>query len=209
MSCPIYVYFYHSRLISYIWRLPVGFFSTLLGTLHSIQFRQISFSSNSHPLLPFHSLRTLQLIYYPTMFLINRLHHLPFSDTAVGFKFSQSVNNEGKYHGHGFAEGLSFYSHCLNAAHPSGYGEDRGQQNDTFFALFRTRIKSNFRRVVPCSILVDMVPREVFSALVFTTNPWHSNPGPIFLRRFSTLGAQTFDKQFDQVKYLILIFGRS
>ncbi|ESK95382.1 hypothetical protein Moror_3820 [Moniliophthora roreri MCA 2997] len=33
--------------------------------------------------------------------------------------------------------GLPFHSHCLNAARPSGFGEDRGQQNDTFFALFR------------------------------------------------------------------------
>ena len=33
--------------------------------------------------------------------------------------------------------GLAFHSHCLNAARPSGYGEDRGQQNDTFFALFK------------------------------------------------------------------------
>ena len=33
--------------------------------------------------------------------------------------------------------GLAFHSHCLNAARPSGFGEDRGQQNDTFFALFK------------------------------------------------------------------------
>ena len=33
--------------------------------------------------------------------------------------------------------GLAFHSHCLNAARPSGYGEDRGQQNDTFFNLFK------------------------------------------------------------------------
>ena len=33
--------------------------------------------------------------------------------------------------------GLAFHSHCLNAARPSGFGEDRGQQNDTFFAFFR------------------------------------------------------------------------
>ena len=33
--------------------------------------------------------------------------------------------------------GLAFHSHCLNAARPSGFGEYRGQQNDTFFALFR------------------------------------------------------------------------
>ena len=33
--------------------------------------------------------------------------------------------------------GLTFHSHCLNAARPSGYGEDWGQQNDTFFALFK------------------------------------------------------------------------
>ena len=33
--------------------------------------------------------------------------------------------------------GLAFNSHCLNAARPSGYGEDWGQQNDIFFALFK------------------------------------------------------------------------
>ena len=33
--------------------------------------------------------------------------------------------------------GLAFHSHCLSAARPSGYGEDRGQQNDTFFSLFK------------------------------------------------------------------------
>jgi choline dehydrogenase-like flavoprotein len=32
---------------------------------------------------------------------------------------------------------LAFHSHCLNASRPSGFGEDRGQQNDTFFSLFR------------------------------------------------------------------------
>ena len=37
--------------------------------------------------------------------------------------------------------GLAFHSHCLNAARPSGFGEDRGQQNDTFFALFRNSYK--------------------------------------------------------------------
>ena len=37
--------------------------------------------------------------------------------------------------------GLAFHSHCLNAARPSGFGEDRGQQNDTFFALFREKYK--------------------------------------------------------------------
>jgi choline dehydrogenase-like flavoprotein len=37
--------------------------------------------------------------------------------------------------------GLAFHSHCLNAARPSGYGEDRGQQNDTFFALFKSNYK--------------------------------------------------------------------
>ncbi|KAK7463480.1 hypothetical protein VKT23_006829 [Stygiomarasmius scandens] len=37
--------------------------------------------------------------------------------------------------------GLPFHSHCLNAARPSGFGEDRGQQNDTFFALFRENYK--------------------------------------------------------------------
>ena len=33
--------------------------------------------------------------------------------------------------------GLVFHSHCLNAARPSGLNQDRGQQNDTFFAKFR------------------------------------------------------------------------
>ncbi|KDR79154.1 hypothetical protein GALMADRAFT_208619 [Galerina marginata CBS 339.88] len=33
--------------------------------------------------------------------------------------------------------GIPFHSHCLNAARPSGFGEDRGQQNDTFFSLFK------------------------------------------------------------------------
>ena len=33
--------------------------------------------------------------------------------------------------------GLAFHSHCLNASRPIGFGEDRGQQNDTFFSLFR------------------------------------------------------------------------
>jgi len=37
--------------------------------------------------------------------------------------------------------GLPFHSHCLNASRPSGFGEDRGQQNDTFFSLF----KKNYR----------------------------------------------------------------
>ncbi|TFY78999.1 hypothetical protein EWM64_g5012 [Hericium alpestre] len=32
---------------------------------------------------------------------------------------------------------LAFHSHCLNTARPSGLNEDRGQQNDTFFAKFR------------------------------------------------------------------------
>ncbi|KIJ91507.1 hypothetical protein K443DRAFT_14331 [Laccaria amethystina LaAM-08-1] len=33
--------------------------------------------------------------------------------------------------------GLPFHSHCLNASRPSGFGEDRGQQNDKFFSLFK------------------------------------------------------------------------
>ena len=33
--------------------------------------------------------------------------------------------------------GLTFHSHCLNAARPSGLNQDRGQQNDTFFSEFR------------------------------------------------------------------------
>ena len=37
--------------------------------------------------------------------------------------------------------GLAFHSHCLNAARPSGYGEDCGQQNDTFFNLFEKNYK--------------------------------------------------------------------
>ena len=32
---------------------------------------------------------------------------------------------------------LVFHSHCLNASRPSGLGEDRGQQNDTFFDAFK------------------------------------------------------------------------
>lgn len=46
--------------------------------LRSKQSWPTSFSSNSHP-LPSHSRQILQLIYYATMLLINRLHHLPFS----------------------------------------------------------------------------------------------------------------------------------
>jgi choline dehydrogenase-like flavoprotein len=38
--------------------------------------------------------------------------------------------------------GLTFHSHCLNAARPSGLGEDRGQQNDTFFAKFKVDYKT-------------------------------------------------------------------
>ncbi|KAF8307455.1 FAD/NAD(P)-binding domain-containing protein [Clavulina sp. PMI_390] len=37
--------------------------------------------------------------------------------------------------------GLPFHSHCLNAARPTGFGEDRAQQNDTFFALFKDEYK--------------------------------------------------------------------
>ena len=37
--------------------------------------------------------------------------------------------------------GLPFHSHCLNASRPAGFGEDRGQQNDTFFAMFRDNYK--------------------------------------------------------------------
>ncbi|KAG8706394.1 hypothetical protein FRC09_002432 [Ceratobasidium sp. 395] len=33
--------------------------------------------------------------------------------------------------------GLVFHSHCLNTARPDGLVNDRGQQNDTFFRLFR------------------------------------------------------------------------
>ncbi|KAG6809519.1 hypothetical protein H0H92_015932 [Tricholoma furcatifolium] len=33
--------------------------------------------------------------------------------------------------------GVPFHSHCFNAARPIGFGEDRGQQNDTFFSLFK------------------------------------------------------------------------
>lgn len=33
--------------------------------------------------------------------------------------------------------GLTFHSHCLNASRPTGFGEDRAQQNDTFFSLFK------------------------------------------------------------------------
>ena len=34
--------------------------------------------------------------------------------------------------------GLVFHTHCLNTSRPSGLGEDRGQQNDTFFAKFKS-----------------------------------------------------------------------
>lgn len=37
--------------------------------------------------------------------------------------------------------GLTFHSHCLNASRPTGFGEDRAQQNDTFFALFKDQYK--------------------------------------------------------------------
>ena len=37
--------------------------------------------------------------------------------------------------------GLVFHSHCLNAARPSGFGEDWGQQNDKFFTLFKDDYK--------------------------------------------------------------------
>jgi len=33
--------------------------------------------------------------------------------------------------------GLVFHSHCLNSARPDGLVNDRGQQNDTFFRMFR------------------------------------------------------------------------
>ncbi|KAG8775973.1 hypothetical protein FRC12_001167 [Ceratobasidium sp. 428] len=33
--------------------------------------------------------------------------------------------------------GLVFHTHCLNTARPEGLGADRGQQNDSFFALFK------------------------------------------------------------------------
>ncbi|KAG8870880.1 hypothetical protein FRB97_009291 [Tulasnella sp. 331] len=33
--------------------------------------------------------------------------------------------------------GLVFHSHCLNTSRPEGLGNNRGQQNDTFFALFK------------------------------------------------------------------------
>jgi len=36
---------------------------------------------------------------------------------------------------------LIFHSHCLNASRPSGLGEDRGQQNDTFFSAFKNDFK--------------------------------------------------------------------
>lgn len=37
--------------------------------------------------------------------------------------------------------GITFHSHSLNAARPSGLDQDRGQQNDTFFARFREDYK--------------------------------------------------------------------
>ncbi|KAG9002997.1 hypothetical protein FRB93_011284 [Tulasnella sp. JGI-2019a] len=33
--------------------------------------------------------------------------------------------------------GLAFHSHCLNTSRPEGLGNNRGQQNDTFFAVFK------------------------------------------------------------------------
>ncbi|KAG9036848.1 hypothetical protein FRB95_007693 [Tulasnella sp. JGI-2019a] len=33
--------------------------------------------------------------------------------------------------------GLVFHSHCLNTSRPEGLGNNRGQQNDTFFAVFK------------------------------------------------------------------------
>ncbi|KAG9008665.1 hypothetical protein FRB94_013072 [Tulasnella sp. JGI-2019a] len=36
---------------------------------------------------------------------------------------------------------LLFHSHCLNTARPEGLANDRGQQNDTFFARFRQDYK--------------------------------------------------------------------
>lgn len=36
---------------------------------------------------------------------------------------------------------LPFHSHCLNSSRPTGFDEDRGQQNDTFFSLFRDKYK--------------------------------------------------------------------
>ena len=63
--------------------------------------------------------------------------------------------------------GLAFPSHCLNTAR--GYGEDRGQQNDTFFALFKFKV-SDQSKLWTCSISADVMLRGVFSALVFTTN---------------------------------------
>ena len=32
---------------------------------------------------------------------------------------------------------LVFHSHCLNTSRPAGLGRDRGQQNDTFFSMFK------------------------------------------------------------------------
>ncbi|KAI5989294.1 hypothetical protein EDD15DRAFT_1315096 [Pisolithus albus] len=37
--------------------------------------------------------------------------------------------------------GLTFHSHCLNTSRPTGFGEDRGQQNDSFFSLFKEDYK--------------------------------------------------------------------
>ncbi|KAG9005341.1 hypothetical protein FRB94_001632 [Tulasnella sp. JGI-2019a] len=37
--------------------------------------------------------------------------------------------------------GLVFHSHCLNTSRPEGLGNNRGQQNDTFFALFKEDYK--------------------------------------------------------------------
>ncbi|KAG9005339.1 hypothetical protein FRB94_001630 [Tulasnella sp. JGI-2019a] len=51
--------------------------------------------------------------------------------------------------------GLVFHSHCLNTSRPEGLGNNRGQQNDTFFALFKEdykiQLKNSNEPLVPPS----------------------------------------------------------
>ena len=82
--------------------------------------------------------------------------------------------------------GLSFHSHCLDAARPSGYGVDRGQQNDTFFALFRdnyTFKNPDQSKLWKGGPMFNVGGRGA---------AWGLQPssGPIFPRRFSTNGIQ-------------------
>ena len=56
--------------------------------------------------------------------------------------------------------GLVYRPYHPNAARPSGFGEDRDQQNDTFFGKIissRTRKRARNGRVILCSFLADVV----------------------------------------------------